>query len=48
MNLKLSKKVYMKLKTFQFLHGFQFLMLDIIIGCVVRFINYLLIASQII
>ncbi len=30
------------------LHGFQFSTLDIIIGCMVRFINYLLIARHII
>jgi hypothetical protein len=43
MNLKLFVKVVMKLKTPPFSHGFQFSALDIIVGCTVRFINYLLI-----
>jgi hypothetical protein len=46
MNLKLFVKVITKLKTFLSLHGLQFLTLDIIVGCMVRFVNYLLITRQ--
>jgi len=42
MNLKLFAKVFTKLKTPQFLHGLQFLALDIIVGCVIQFVNCLL------
>ncbi len=47
MNLKLFVTVFTKLKTFPSSHDFQFLVLDIIVGCVVQFVNYLLIARQI-
>ncbi len=47
MNLKSSMKVVTRLKTLLSLHGLQFLTLDIIIGCVIWFINYLLIARWI-
>jgi hypothetical protein len=43
MNLKLFVKIFTKLKTPSSLHGLQFSALDIIVGCTVRFINYLLI-----
>jgi hypothetical protein len=48
MKLKLYTIFFMKLKTLQFLHGFQFPMLDIIVGYVVHFIDCLLIARHII
>jgi hypothetical protein len=41
MNLKLSVKVFTKLKTPPSLYGLQFLVLDTMVGCVVRFIDYL-------
>jgi hypothetical protein len=47
MNLKLFAKVFTKLKTPPYLHGIQFSMLDTIIGYIVQFVNYLLIARQI-
>jgi hypothetical protein len=47
MNLKLSMKVVMRLKTVTSLCGLQFPMLDIIIGCTIRFVNCLLIARRI-
>jgi len=46
MNLKLSMKVVTRLKTLLSSHGFQFLGLDTIIGSVVWFVDYLLIAKR--
>jgi hypothetical protein len=46
MNLKSYVKVVTKLKTLLSLHGLQLSMLDTIVGCVVRFVDYLLIARR--
>jgi hypothetical protein len=46
MNPKPFMKVIMKLKILISSHGLQFSTLDTIVGCTVRFINYLLIARQ--
>ncbi len=43
MNLKLSMKFVVRLKTPLFLHGIQFSTLDIIVGCAVRLANCFLI-----
>ncbi len=48
MNLKLSMKVFIKLKTPPSSHGLQFLALNTIIGCAVQFVNCFLIARRII
>jgi len=45
-NPKLSMKVVMKPKTLPSSLGLQFPVLDIIVGCAVRFVDYLLIARQ--
>ncbi len=46
MNLKPFVKVVTRLKTPPSSHGLQFLALDTIVGCVVRFVDSLLIARQ--
>jgi hypothetical protein len=47
MNLKPSMKVVTRLKTPPFLHDLQFLALDIIVDCTIRFIDCLLIPKRI-
>jgi hypothetical protein len=45
--LEIVYEVLMRLKTPISLHGLQFLTLDTIVGCTVRFVNYFLVAKQI-